>query len=61
MISSESHRTAPLGLSFFKGEHLTQFGLLSSAALIVAAPVLVLYLVLNRRFIAGMMAGALKE
>ena len=61
MIATESRRTAPLGLSFFRGEHLTQYSLLSAAALIVAAPVVILYLIFNRRFIAGMMAGAVKE
>jgi raffinose/stachyose/melibiose transport system permease protein len=61
MIATESRRTAPLGLSFFRGEHLTQYSLLSAAALIVAAPIVVLYLILNRHFIAGMMAGAVKE
>jgi raffinose/stachyose/melibiose transport system permease protein len=61
MISTESMRTAPLGLSFFRSEYVTQFSLLSAAALIVAAPVVVLYLFFNRKFIAGMMSGAIKE
>ena len=61
MIATESRRTAPLGLSFFRGEHLTQYSLLSAAALIVAAPIVILYMIFNRRFIAGMMAGAVKE
>jgi raffinose/stachyose/melibiose transport system permease protein len=61
MIATESRRTAPLGLSFFRGEHLTQYSQLSAAAMIVAAPIVLLYIVLNRRFIAGMMAGAVKE
>ena len=61
MIATQSRYTVPLGLSFFRGEHLTQYSLLSAASLIVAAPIVILYLIFNRRFIAGMMAGAVKE
>ena len=60
MISGESRRTAPLGLTFFQGQHTTEFALLAAAASIVALPIVVLYLVLQRRFIAGMLSGAVK-
>ncbi len=60
MISGESHRTAPLGLTFFQGQHTTDFALLAAAATIVALPIVALYLVLQRRFIAGMLSGAVK-
>jgi len=57
VISSESKRTAPLGLAFFQGEHLTNFSLLSAAGVIVALPIVVLYFVLQKRFISGMVGG----
>jgi raffinose/stachyose/melibiose transport system permease protein len=60
MISVDSRRTAPLGLAFFQGQHATQTSLLAAAATIVALPIVVLYLFLQRRFIGGMLAGALK-
>ncbi len=60
MISTESRRTAPLGLAFFQGEHTTQFALLAAASLIVAAPVVLLYVFLQRYFISGMLSGAVK-
>jgi raffinose/stachyose/melibiose transport system permease protein len=60
MISDESRRTAPLGLAFFQGQHATQQSLLAAAAVIVALPIVALYLVLQRRFIAGIVAGSLK-
>ncbi|WP_245679106.1 carbohydrate ABC transporter permease [Actinomadura hibisca] len=59
--SAEDLRTAPLGLSFFQGSHQTDYPLLMAGALIIAAPVVVLYLFLQRRFIAGMLSGAVKE
>ncbi|MEU6572726.1 carbohydrate ABC transporter permease [Streptomyces sp. NPDC046805] len=61
MVQSESLRTAPLGLAFFQGAHTTQFSLLAAAAIIVALPVVVLYLFMQRHFIAGMLTGAVKE
>jgi raffinose/stachyose/melibiose transport system permease protein len=61
MITSDQFRTAPLALSFFQGSHLTQYALLSAAAVIVAAPLIVLYAFLQRYFIRGMLGGAIKE
>jgi raffinose/stachyose/melibiose transport system permease protein len=61
MVQSENLRTAPLGLAFFQGAHTTQFSLLAAAAIIVALPVVVLYLFLQRHFITGMLSGAVKE
>ncbi|WP_066522999.1 carbohydrate ABC transporter permease [Curtobacterium ammoniigenes] len=56
-ITSENHRTAPLGLAFFKGQHLTDFSLLSAAGVIVALPIVILYFFLQKRFISGMLGG----
>jgi raffinose/stachyose/melibiose transport system permease protein len=60
MITTEELRTAPLGLAFFQGQHTSQFPLLAAGATIVALPVVVVYLFLQRHFIAGMLAGAVK-
>jgi raffinose/stachyose/melibiose transport system permease protein len=57
MIVSENRRTAPLGLAFFKGAHLTDYSLLSAAGVIVASPIVILYFILQRRFITGMLGG----
>ncbi|MBO2453395.1 carbohydrate ABC transporter permease [Actinomadura barringtoniae] len=59
--SDEGLRTAPLGLSFFQGAHKTDYPLLMAGALIIAAPVVVVYVFLQRQFIAGMLSGAIKE
>jgi raffinose/stachyose/melibiose transport system permease protein len=59
--SADDLRTAPLGLSFFQGQHQTDYALLMAGALIVALPVVVVYVFLQRHFIAGMLSGALKE
>jgi raffinose/stachyose/melibiose transport system permease protein len=59
--SNEDRRTAPLGLSIFQGQHQTEYQLLMAGALIVAAPVVLVYVFLQRHFIAGMLSGAIKE
>ncbi|MDC5697818.1 carbohydrate ABC transporter permease [Intrasporangium calvum] len=59
--TNESLRTAPLGLGFFSGQYTQGFSLLAAGAVIVAVPVVVLYLFLQRHFIAGMLEGAVRD
>ena len=61
MVSDESLRTAPLGLAFFQGRNTSDEALLSAGALIVAAPVVIVYVFLQRHFIRGMLSGAVKR
>jgi raffinose/stachyose/melibiose transport system permease protein len=60
MVSDESLRTAPLGLAFFQGRNTNDEALLMAGSLIVAAPVVLVYLSLQRHFIRGMLSGAVK-
>lgn len=53
-------RTAPLGLAFFQGQHVTNYALMGAAAVTVALPVVIVYLFAQRYFIAGMTEGAVK-
>ncbi len=57
MVSGEDLRTAPLGLAFFQGQHVTEYSLLAAAGMIVALPIVLLYFFLQRRFISGMLNG----
>jgi raffinose/stachyose/melibiose transport system permease protein len=59
--SSDATRTAPLGLANFQGRYGTDIPSLAAGSLLVALPVLVLYVFLNRRFIQGVLSGAIKE
>lgn len=61
MVSSDSKRTVPLGLAFFSGQHSSDVSLLAAGAVLVALPVVAIYLVFQRRFIEGMLTGAVKE
>jgi raffinose/stachyose/melibiose transport system permease protein len=60
MVTDEGLRTAPLGLSFFQGRNESNLTLLAAGAVIVATPVVVLYIFLQRHFIRGMLSGAVK-
>ncbi|MBC9936026.1 MULTISPECIES: carbohydrate ABC transporter permease [unclassified Leucobacter] len=54
-------RTAPLALSIFQGQYTQGTALLAAAAVLVALPVVLVYLVLQRHFIRGMLDGAVRE
>lgn len=58
--ASEAHRTAPLGLANFQSRFGTDVPGTAAASLLVALPVFVVYLFLHRRFIRGMLGGAIK-
>jgi raffinose/stachyose/melibiose transport system permease protein len=62
LIQDTSMQTAPLGLSYFAGAvRAGDPTKVAAAAVLVAAPVLVVYVFLQRHFIRGMLAGAVKE
>lgn len=61
MISEEGLRTVPLGLAFFQGQQSSDTTLLAAASVLIALPVVIVYVTLQRRFIEGMLTGAVKE
>jgi raffinose/stachyose/melibiose transport system permease protein len=62
MIQSDELRTAPLGLALFAGATRSQDPTLTAAAaVLVALPIVVVYVFLQRSFIRGMFSGGVKE
>ncbi len=59
-IQSENLKTLPLGLTVFMGQYSTDWAVLFAGLTAAAIPVIVLYVILSRQFIAGLTAGALK-
>jgi raffinose/stachyose/melibiose transport system permease protein len=53
-------QTVSLGLSSFQGQHLTDVPSLSAAAIIVALPAVMIYLITQRSFFRGLLQGAVK-
>lgn len=60
LISEESLKTIPIGLTYFTSQYTTSYTLLLSALAMATIPVLVLYLFFYNKIMDGMMAGAVK-
>ena len=62
LIQDPSRYTAPLGLSFFAGTaRAGDPTAVAAAAILVTLPIILVYIFLQRHFIRGMLAGAIKE
>jgi len=55
------HRTLPVALAFFMGKQSISWGSLMAGASISAIPVIILFLIFQKKIIAGLTSGALKE
>lgn len=56
-----SHRTLPVGLTFYLGKQSVDWGHLMAGASISALPILLLFTIFQKRIIEGLTAGALKQ
>lgn len=57
LISGKASRTVPVGLLQFQGEFSSQYTLLMAGVLISIIPVLVIFVFLQRYFVAGLAGG----
>ena len=60
MLSGETVRTVTVALQLFIGEFTIQWGLLTAGGTLIALPVTILFLVVQRRLVGGLTAGAVK-
>lgn len=60
VIQEDHMRTLPVGLNYFQGRYSTHIPLLMAGATISFLPVVGIYMIFQRQFIKGIMAGALK-
>ena len=60
LISQESLKTIPIGLTYFTSQYMTSYTLLLAALAMATLPVLVIYLFFYNKIMEGMMAGAVK-
>ena len=54
VISSDAHRTLPIGLAKFLGQYENQWHLLMAGSVVAALPVVVLFIALQRRFLESL-------
>ena len=59
-IQNDNLKTLPQGLTTFMGEYTTDWGVLFAGLTLSAAPIIVIYILLSKQFIAGMTSGAIK-
>jgi len=60
LVFTVNHMTAPAGLASFSGRYTTNIPLVSAGAVIVAVPILVVFIIFQRQFMRGMLTGAVK-
>jgi raffinose/stachyose/melibiose transport system permease protein len=60
LVFAPNHPTAPMGLASFSGRYTTQIALVSAGAVIVALPILIVFIIFQREFMRGMLTGAVK-
>lgn len=60
IITTPEKRTLPIAIQLFQGQNETQWGIVFAAAAIAVAPVVVIFLVLQRYFVQGLTSGAVK-
>jgi len=58
--STPQMRTLPVGLNDFIGQYGIRYGELMASSVMVSAPVIAVFFVLQRYFVAGLTAGAVK-
>lgn len=59
-ITDNAYKTLPLALLDFQGQYSTNYPMLFTGVIIASAPMVIAYVFLQRFFVAGMTAGALK-
>ena len=60
IINTPERRTLPVAIATYQGVHTTNWGLVFAASLIAIVPVLIMFISLQKYFVKGMVAGAVK-
>lgn len=60
LITESAKKTLPLALLDYRGEYATSFNMIFTAVLVASVPMVVMYLAMQKSFVAGLTAGAVK-
>lgn len=60
VATDTSMQTLPAGLALFKGQHVTEYGLLMAGAVLALLPMVVAFFFVQRRFIEGIATTGIK-
>jgi raffinose/stachyose/melibiose transport system permease protein len=59
-LQTDTWKQIPLGMQIFFGQHLINWSLVFAGMVLASLPLLIIYLLMSRQFIAGLTAGAVK-
>jgi len=59
-LQTNTWKPIPLGMQIFFGQHLINWSLVFAGMVLASLPLLIIYLLMSRQFIAGLTAGAVK-
>lgn len=59
-LKSQEKQTLPLALLNFRGQYLTNYPLMFSGVILATIPMVIMYVLLQRHFVAGMTMGSVK-
>ena len=60
LLNQESLRPITLGLMFFQGRYTSNYALISAGVTIVTFPIILVYITMQRQFLRGLTAGAIR-
>ena len=60
LIQESEKKTLPLAMLAYRGEYFVSFSMLFTAVMVASLPMLIMYLMMQRSFVAGLTAGAVK-
>ncbi|RQW84002.1 MAG: carbohydrate ABC transporter permease, partial [Methylococcus sp.] len=61
ILTGDEHHTLPVALANLMGEHVQDPELMMAGAVLTVLPVIVLFLLLQRHYIEGLVLGSVKE
>ena len=60
MLGDKDKMTLPIALSTLNGQYATEYNVLMAGSLVSMVPIIVIYIIAQRQFKSGMMAGGIK-
>jgi raffinose/stachyose/melibiose transport system permease protein len=60
LVTQADKKTLPLAMLDFRGEYAISFSMIFTAVMVASVPMVIMYLLMQRTFVAGLTAGAVK-